>query len=166
MSSSLSRIISTFDLFDLHRAIYPQIKVYSHFYQTPSNGTGASRLDRAYGWGDITVEESMYCPAAFTDHMAYVISLKLPANCDRIFSPITRPIFTIRPEIIQDSEFQLWLADSMADWLHIKELGLGVLDWWEYVVKPGIRQLAIKRSKQRGSTVLLRRDIDEVKVNN
>ena len=36
----------------------------------------------------------------------------------------------------------------MADWREVKDLGLDVLKWWELVVKPGIKKLAIQRSKQ------------------
>ena len=36
----------------------------------------------------------------------------------------------------------------MADWKEIKDLGLEVLQWWELVVKPGIKKLAIQRSKE------------------
>ena len=36
----------------------------------------------------------------------------------------------------------------MLDWQEIKQLGLEVLLWWESVVKPGIKKLAIQRSKE------------------
>ena len=36
----------------------------------------------------------------------------------------------------------------MKDWQEIKDLGLGVLKWWEMLVKPGIKKLAIQRSKE------------------
>ena len=36
----------------------------------------------------------------------------------------------------------------MNDWIEIKDLGLDILQWWEIVVKPGIKKLAIIRSKQ------------------
>ena len=36
----------------------------------------------------------------------------------------------------------------MADWKEIKDLGLEVLQWWELVVKPGIKKLAMQRSKE------------------
>ena len=36
----------------------------------------------------------------------------------------------------------------MADWNEVKELGLEVMQWWEILVKPGIKKLAIKRSKE------------------
>lgn len=80
--------------------------------------------------------------------MAYVVSFSLPTLAARIFSPRSRPIFKIWPEVICDNQFQEWLADSMTDWREIKEFGLDTLKWWELIVKPGIRKLAILRSKE------------------
>ena len=36
----------------------------------------------------------------------------------------------------------------MKDWEEIKDLGLHILQWWELVVKPGVKKLAIQRSKE------------------
>ena len=36
----------------------------------------------------------------------------------------------------------------MLDWQEVRDLGLDVLTWWEIMVKPGIKKLAIKRSKE------------------
>ena len=36
----------------------------------------------------------------------------------------------------------------MTGWLEVKALGLEVISWWEVMVKPGIKQLAIQRSKE------------------
>ena len=36
----------------------------------------------------------------------------------------------------------------MSDWKEVKDLGLDVLQWWELLVKPGIKKLAIQRSKE------------------
>ena len=33
-------------------------------------------------------------------------------------------------------------------WQKVKERGLSILPWWEILVKPGIRRLAINRSKE------------------
>ena len=83
--------------------------------------------------------------------MAYVVRLSLPEPYARIFSPRSRPLFKIRPQVICDSVFQEWLADAMADWREVKNLELEVLEWWEIIVKPGIKKLAIQRSKQLNS---------------
>ena len=36
----------------------------------------------------------------------------------------------------------------MRDWRQLLSLDLDVLTWWELVVKPGIKRLAIKRGKE------------------
>ena len=35
----------------------------------------------------------------------------------------------------------------MANWLDIKSFGLDMIPWWEIIMKPGVKQLAIHRSK-------------------
>ena len=148
MSPSLVRMIQTFEMADSFRVLHPSIKTFSHYYNTVQLGAGATRIDRSYSWGDMGVVEAKYVPVAFSDHMAYVVSFSLPAPHARIFSPRSRPLFKIRPEVICDPVFQEWLADSMADWKQVKDLGIDVLQWWEILVKPGVRKLAIQRSKQ------------------
>ena len=36
----------------------------------------------------------------------------------------------------------------MLDWQEVNDLGLDILSWWEIMVKPGIKKLAIQRSKE------------------
>ena len=36
----------------------------------------------------------------------------------------------------------------MVDWQEVNDLGLDILTWWELLVKPGIRKLALQRSKE------------------
>ena len=36
----------------------------------------------------------------------------------------------------------------MLDWQEVNDLGLDILSWWEIMVKPGIKKLAVKRSKE------------------
>ena len=50
--------------------------------------------------------------------------------------------------MIKDPEFQQILSDSMLDWREVHDLGLDILDWLEILVKPGIKKLAIQRSKE------------------
>ena len=40
------------------------------------------------------------------------------------------------------------MKQAMEEWQKIREEGLQVLTWWEIVVKPGIRKIAICRSKE------------------
>jgi hypothetical protein len=148
MSPSLARMVQIFDMADSFRTLHPSLKIFSHHYSTAQLGPGGTRIDRSYSWGEMSVLEAKYLPVAFSDHMAYVVSFSLPAPYARIFSPRSKPLFKIRPEVICDPVFQEWLADSMTDWKKVKELGLDVLQWWEIVVKPGVKKLAIHRSKQ------------------
>ena len=102
----------------------------------------------SYSWGDVKVVKAWYEPIALSDHMAYIINFSLPPQAAKMLSPRSRPQFKTRPEVICDSVFQEHLSDSMADWQEVRDLGLEVLQWWELLVKPGIRKLALKRSKQ------------------
>ena len=48
----------------------------------------------------------------------------------------------------------------MKNWKQIREHGLDVITWWEIIVKPGLKRLALERSKelckeQRGELNLL-----------
>ena len=54
----------------------------------------------------------------------------------------------MKPEVIKDTQFQQNLAEAMVDWKMVMEQGLGVLEWWELVVKPGVRKLAMKTNKE------------------
>ena len=148
MSPSLAKMINTFDMKDCFRKLYPNSKIYSHYYHTTHLGEGATRIDRSYSWGNLKVVEAKYEPPAFSDHMAYIVSYNLPTSSSRMFSPRARPMFKVRPEVINDRVFQQNLSDSMKDWKELQDLGLDFLTWWELVVKPGIKRLAIHRGKE------------------
>ena len=49
---------------------------------------------------------------------------------------------------MRDRKFQETVKQAMDEWKGIREEGLPVLTWWEIVVKPGIRKIAISRSKE------------------
>ena len=106
MSPSLTRMVSTFDMKDSYRTLYPRNLVYSHYYHTVQLGEGATRIDRSYSWGNLTVVEARYEPIAFSDHMAYIVRLSLPDTSAQMLSPRSRPIFKVSPEVILDSQFQ------------------------------------------------------------
>ena len=148
MSPCLAKLVQTFNIKDSFRILHPTSSSFSHFYHTIHQGEGATRIDRSYNWGDIAAVEASYEPVSFSDHLAYVVSFSLPAPMARILSPRSRPIFKVKPDIIRDKVFQEGLAESMLDWQEVHDLGLDILTWWEVLVKPGIRKLAIKRSKE------------------
>jgi hypothetical protein len=99
-------------------------------------------------WGALAVYEAKYEPVAFSDHHAHVVSLSLPAHLSRITSPKARPIFKIKPEVIRDEKFRAQLAAAMARWNQVKDAGIDVMEWWEVIVKPGIKKLALERGKE------------------
>ena len=145
-SPSLARLVRTFVLSDSFRAVHPSSNVYSRYYSA-GGIIGASRLDRSYHWGDINTLEAFYVSVAFSDHFAYVTKITLP-NLENLLSPETRPLFKISPEVVNDNIFKLRLHSEMKEWQQVKDRGLSVMKWWELIVKPGIRRLAIQRSKE------------------
>ena len=148
MSPCLAKLVGTFNMKDSFRILHPKAVSYSHFYHTIHQGEGATRLDRSYHWGSIRVIEAKYEPVSFSDHLAYTVTFSIPGPLARILSPRSRPLFKIKPDIIRDKLFQDRLSDSMLDWQEVNDLGLDVLTWWELMVKPGIKKLAIQRSKE------------------
>ena len=148
ISPSLKRLIRTFSWQDSFRTLYPSSKVFSRYYDSDRHGAGATRIDRSYHYGAIEVISAEYLSIAFSDHMAFKVSIKLPSHLARIFSPKCHPHFKTKPEVVQDSLFKDRLRDSMEQWLEVKALGVPILKWWEGLVKPGIKRLAICRSKE------------------
>ena len=148
ISPCLGKLVKTFNMKDSFRCLYPNTSAYSHFYHTTHQGQGATRLDRSYNWGSTTVLSAKYEPVSFSDHLAFVVSLSLPPPMVKILSPRSRPVFKIKPEVIKDKEFQDRLALSMSDWEEVYDLGLDILTWWESLVKPGIKKIALQRSKE------------------
>ena len=148
MSPCLAKLVQTFNMKDSFRSLHPKFSTFSHFYHTVHQGEGATRIDRSYNWGEIKALEAKYEPISFSDHLAYVVDFSLPAPMARILSPKSRPQFKVKPEVIKDEIFKERLAESMLDWQEVHDLGLDILTWWEVMVKPGIRKLALKRSKE------------------
>ena len=106
MSPSLARLTQIFDMQDSYRYLFPINKVYSHYYHTVQLGQGATRIDRSYNWGNLAIVDARYVPVAFSDHMAYVVTVSLPEPCSKMISPRARPLFKVTPEVICDEVFQ------------------------------------------------------------
>ena len=148
LSPSLKRLVKTFSWQDSFRALYPSVNTFSRYYDSDRYGEGATRIDRSYHFGGIKVLEAKYSSIAFSDHMVYTVKIQLPEALSKILSPKSRPLFKTKPEVIQDPLFQERLQQNMNQWLEVKSLGVPVLNWWEGLVKPGIKRLAINRSKE------------------
>ena len=91
--------------------------------------------------------EAEYTPVAFSDHLAHTVKVKVPVSLSRMGCPKSRPHFKVREEVARDREFQERVQESMKEWDAVRQEGLPVLSWWEIIVKPGIRKIAMERSK-------------------
>ena len=148
LSPSLVRLVKTFSFQDSYRILYPSRKCFSRYYETKFGG-GASRLDRNYQYGQIMINETKYESIAFSDHMAHILKIDIPECIMKCKSPKSRPLFKTKPEVVLDEVFQSRLKGAMEQWLDVKKkLGVPVINWWEGLVKPGIRKIAISRSKE------------------
>ena len=56
--------------------------------------------------------------------------------------------FKVRNNVACDLSFKQSISNEMVAWKEIKSSGLDILTWWELVVKPGIRNIAITRDKE------------------
>ena len=104
--------------------------------------------------------ESVYIATAFSDHFGLLTKVKVPY--DLIFKGIPRrpPSFKISNEVARDQIFQKRVSAAMIEWKKILHEGLGILTWWELVVKPGLRKIGVSRGReirkeQRGELNLL-----------
>ena len=133
---------------DSFRELHPSSSIFSRYYENDRSGAGATRIDRNYHWGDIKITDAKYVSIAFSDHMSHIITISLPDPLNVVLSPKTRPLFKVKPEVAKDHLFHERLKESMEGWLEVKALGLNVIPWWEMMVKPGVKKLAIQRSKE------------------
>ena len=149
MSNSLKRVTKVFDMKDSFRSLYPKVRAFSRYYGD-TRGQGATRIDRQYHFGEITIKEAKYLPLAFSDHHGLVVTISLPDPISKLICPHPRPPFKLKDEVIYDHEFQQSLVNAMSDWQNIRAFGMDTLLWWEVVVKPGIRKLGMQRGRQMG----------------
>ena len=147
-SKSLKRLIQNFNWVDSFRSLYPQIKQYSRYYDNAIHGEGATRIDRSYHYGNIEPLEAFYVGVAFSDHLAYIVKIKIPTSLSKLSSPKSKPLFKSKPDTIKDPVFKLRLEENFELWSQVKNNGLDCLKWWELVVKPGIKKLLINRSRE------------------
>ena len=150
LSKGLQRLIKVKDWKDSYRTLHPSTEIFSRYYEN-SRAEGATRIDRSYHYGVVEVESARYLPAAFSDHFAQIIKLILPDPLARIMSPKSRGTFKLKPEVILDKVFQERLALEMKGWEKVRNFQgeeTDTLIWWEMLVKPEIRKIGIKRSKE------------------
>ena len=86
MSPSLKRLITTFSWTDSFRYLHSKSQTFSRYYEHNKFGEGATRLDRQYHWGNVTVVEASYAGVAFSDHQVHIVKIQLPEINARILS--------------------------------------------------------------------------------
>ena len=122
---------------------------FSRYYSSQKFGHGATRIDRLYHYGGVYSTKSEYKATAFSDHWAQIVTYHTPDvdQCSR--GPKIKPTFKISYNVIDDDIFQKSLKSSVEHLITLKNhYNYPVLDWWELLVKPGIKKLAIERSKE------------------
>ena len=153
MSKCLERLVKLKEWQDSYRSLHPTADTYSRYYVN-TRAEGASRIDRCYHFGGLKVKEAKYLPLAFSDHFAHVVQFILPDQLSKVLSPKSRPSFRLRAEVLKDSVFKYRLEESMKSWQRVRQFQsedsreIGTLYWWEKLVKPGIRKIAMQRSKE------------------
>ena len=145
MSECLKKLIRLYDLKDAFRQLYPHSKQFSRYY-VAKGVKGATRIDRAYAWGNVKIREAEYIGISFSDHLAHVVTIE-DQNAKQEQKKNWNTIYKIKHHIVNDMIFQESVEQAFPEWLETKE-GLCPVFWWENVVKPGIKSLAIKREKE------------------
>ena len=113
------------------------------------HGEGASCIDRMYYYGGLVILEAYYVGVAFSDHFSLVVKIILPENMTKLVSPKCKPFFKSKPDVIQDEVFLTRLKLNYQLWQEVKtSTCLGILDWWEIIVKPNIKKLLIERGRE------------------
>ena len=148
MSPCLKRVVTTFSWKDAFRVMHPGEATFSRYYSNDRIGSGATRIDRCYLYGELQPTNAQYSSVAFSDHLSHIVSIKLPSSLVKHTSPKSRPFFKTRPDIVKDRLFKSRLRLRMIEWEQVKQFGVPILTWWEVLVKPGIRKLAIDRTKE------------------
>ena len=148
MSPALKRLVNSFSFKDSYRVLNPNENVFSHYYDQGKFGNGATRIDRQYHWGNLTILEAKYIGIAFSDHQALLVKVKFPNFGPRFVAPHLKPLFKAKPNVVKDPIFKQRLEDMFCGWLRIKDAGLDLISWWEIIVKPGIKKLLIDRSHE------------------
>ena len=130
---------------DSYRNIYPHSKQFSRYYVWKGK-EGATRIDRCYSWGNVKVQEAEYLVVSFSDHLAHVITFNTPTIKSKSESR-RKSLYKIKHHVVEDDLFQKSVRTSFQEWLILKD-GVTPTFWWENVVKPGIKSLAISREKE------------------
>ena len=155
VSPSLKRLVSAFSWTDSFRCLHPDSKVFSHYYGTGEN-SGATRIDTSFHWEEMIPTESKYVSVSLSDHMGFIVTMKVPPSYDNIMGPKFRPTFKIKPDIARDSTLKTQVRNSMEKWMAVRKHCTSILSWWEMCLKPNLRRLAMQRSREINKTVKIK----------
>ena len=148
MSSGLKRLVKLMEWKDSHQVLHPSSTDFSHYY-TIGQIEGATRLDREYTWGDVAVIKSEYVPVAFSDHLGLTTEVKLSGHVSTDACIPKRVMnMKISNEVACDKVFKDRVAEAFPLWEEILKNGLDILTWWELVIKPGVKEIAVERTKE------------------
>ena len=120
MSKGLQRLIKLKNWQDSFRTLNPSTLVYSRYYEN-SRAEGATRIDRNYHYGDISVTQASYLPLAFSDHFGLITKISLADPLAKVLSPKCRYQFRLSAEVIKDSLFKERLDMDMVSWQRVRE---------------------------------------------
>ena len=126
--------------------LYPNYKQFSRYYSSQERG-GATRLDRIYISENEKIISSDYFSVPFSDHWGHWTQIKVNSNifCKKLPKP--KFSFKIKPKIVDDISFQNQVKVSISQWKLLRTKD-NILDWWELLVKPGIKNIAINRTRE------------------
>ena len=145
MSKCFKKLINLYQMSDTFRQIYPHSKQFSRYYVWKGK-EGATRIDRCYSWGNIRVQEAEYIVVSFSDHLAHVITFDTSSSQSKK-SNRKKSLYKIKHFVIEDDIFQNNVRNSFPEWIILKD-GLSPTFWWENIVKPGIKSIALSREKE------------------
>ena len=121
-------MIKVFSHIDSFRDIHPDQLVYSRYYRGPNGVVEASRIDRSYHWGNITVESAQYLSVAFSDHLSLMMKVALH-DMGRLICPKFKSRFKTSPDFVYDKTFRNRLEEEMIGWNQVKDRGLNIMIW-------------------------------------
>ena len=96
--------------------------------------------------------DSANIPVVFSEHFTHIITFEVHDMVRKILSPKIISRIKLRVEIIMDNIFKERLKGKMAVWERVRDFQdentSGSLMWWEKLVKPGIKKLALERNRE------------------
>ena len=140
MSKCFKKLINIYRMSDCYRQLYPHSKQFSRYYIWKGK-EGATRIDRCYAWGNVRVTQAEYLAVSFSDHLAHIVTFDTPTIQCREKSK-RKSIYKIKHFLVDDEIFRQNIRTNFQDWLTIKD-GLSPTFWWDNVVKPGIKDIAL-----------------------